>query len=162
QARLRERRLTAPLLATLPILTAALGTRDGPTALATLQEVQLIANVPLLVALDVEGRVLATTNATRLGAGGETYALETLRRSPTGAVVQFGGRPYHAASVPAEAADTIFGIVVAAAPVGDAFARSLGDAVEGDVVLLDAAGLRGSTVRVGAVPWSSLEAWRKD
>jgi len=162
QARLRELRLTARLLASLPTLKAALGTKNGPTVLASLQDVQPGSNVPLLVALDVDGRVLASTNGMSLGTGGETDALETLRRLPNGALVRFGGRPYHAASVPAEAADTIFGVVVAAAPVGDEFARSLGDAVEGDVVLLDAAGLRGSTVHAGAVPWASLEAWRKD
>lgn len=161
QARLRELRLTARLLASSPIVKAGLGTRDGPTVLVSLQEVQPSANVPLLVALDVDGRVLANTNGQSLGPG-DAEAFDTLRRSPNGAVVHFGGRPHHAASMPAGVGDTIFGVIVAAAPVGDAFARSLGEAVEGDVLLLDAGGLRGSTVRDGTAPWRSLDAWRQD
>ena len=70
------------------------------------------------------------------------------------------GRPYHAAAAAAEAGGTVFGQVVGAIPVDDAFAAALRDATQDEVLLLSNAGVLASTLRATQTPWRSRDEWR--
>ena len=161
QVRLDQLQLAARLVASFPDLKALLGT-NAPTIREFLQEYQRSTGAPLLVAMDVDGRVLAATDESALPLGTAADGLARLVGAPGGSLIAIGGRPYHAASAAAEAGGTIFGVVIAAAPVDDEFARDLRDATEDETVLLDDEAVRGTTLRATAVPWTTRAAWRAD
>jgi hypothetical protein len=162
QIRLEQLQLTARLVATFPNLKDVLANTDTLTIREFLKDYQRTSNVPLLVALDVDGRVLGATDESGIELGRAVDSLISLREAPTGRLITIDGRPHHAASAAAEAGGAIFGVVVAAAPLDDEFARTLRDATEDEAVLLDAAALRGSSLRSTAVPWPTLGDWRAD
>src|SRR5206468_2486482 len=76
------------------------------------------------------------------------------------AVVEMRGRLYHAAGAVADAGGSIFGHVVGAIPVDEAFAASLRDATQDEIVLMSASGIVASTLRSGQ-PWRSRDDWRR-
>ncbi|MGH9347935.1 MAG: hypothetical protein ACRD26_11805, partial [Vicinamibacterales bacterium] len=75
------------------------------------------------------------------------------------AVVAIDGGLHHAAAEPAQAGGALFGHVIAAMPIDQAFAQSLGEATQDEVVLV-ATGVLGSTLRGSQSPWPSLQSWR--
>src|SRR5690606_33021707 len=68
QTRLDQLQYAAQNVAWFPNLKALLGT-DAPTIRGFLQDYQRRSNAPLLVALDVDGRVLAATDESDLALG---------------------------------------------------------------------------------------------
>jgi hypothetical protein len=69
------------------------------------------------------------------------------------------GRHLHAALAPVDVGQTVFGYVLALAPVDDGFARRLRDATRDDIVIVGGDGVAGSTLR-GDPPWRTVTAWR--
>ena len=119
---------------------------------------------PLLVALSPSGEVLARTDRASADAGsGRRRLAGASRRAPRTArtVVVLDGRPYHAAGAAAEAGGNVFGHVIAAVPVDEAFAHELREATQDEIVLLSANGVVASSFRGDDTPWPSLAAWRK-
>jgi hypothetical protein len=162
QERLERLQLHARLVASFPQLKALFET-DAPTIRDYLQSYQQQnPGTPLLIALGPGAYVLARTDAdasTAPGSGQEWMA--TLLSARGTGVISINGRPHHAAVANAEAAGTIFGSVLAAAPIDDGFAHQLREVTEAEAVLLDEGGSPGASIRSGQVPWKSLEYFRK-
>ena len=158
-ARTRMLELEARFLASYPALKDLLTGTNVTTISAFLEDQRDTAGV--LVALDLEGRVLGSTDRAVLLSGAAADALAGVAPIPGGTVVVLDGRPHHAAAATADAAGRIFGRVVAAAPIDDAFARVLAEATASDVALFDLTGLRGASARAPALPWVTLDAWRE-
>ena len=77
-------------------------------------------------------------------------------RSPTGSAVgtlAVGERVFHAAVVPLDAAGTLFGFLLAGAPIDDAYASTLRESGRDDVVILSDAGVLASTLLRDRLPW---------
>jgi hypothetical protein len=159
--RLDRLQLSARLIASFPQLKALFET-NAPTIRDFLQTYQQRnPGTPLLVALGPEGYVLARTDEAPGSAPerGQDW-LAALVAAGGACVIAIDGQPYHAAVSPAEAGGTIFGSVVAAAPVDDSFAQILREQTQDEAVLLDGRGVAGSSLLSGQVPWESLEAFR--
>jgi hypothetical protein len=160
QDRLDKLRLNARLVASFPQLKALFDT-DAPTIRDFLQAYQQRnRDTPLLIALDLQGFVLARTDDSP-GRDAAPNWLGALRAAGDAGLIAIDGRPYHAALSSAEAGGTIFGSIIAAAPLDSAFAQSLRDITEEEVVLLDANGVPGTSLRTGQSPWESLPAFRE-
>ncbi len=161
--RLTRLALSARMIALFPELKALFDTKDAPTVGAFLEEQQnALPGRPTLIALTADGRILARTDTAggTPAAPGDTWIDQLVERRGDPAVVSIEGRLHHAAVHPSAAADTVFGYVVAAIPVDEPFAQSLGEATQDEIVLL-ATGVLASTLRGSQVPWSSLPAWRE-
>ena len=155
--------IAARAVASISDLKALIGTNDTPTVAGALDGYReaLLPDQPILAALTPEGRLLARTGGSAVSGvdeGAEWQRVLTAPRRST--VITIGGRPHHAVGALAEAAGTVFGGVIAALPVDDRFAGELRELTQHDVVLLDASGLRGSTLVRGVAPWQSLTSWR--
>lgn len=160
--RLDNLKLTAQLVASFPALKAMLA-----TDLATVQDFltsyqQENRSASLLIALDEHGKVVARTDlpgAAPILDGEARWVKPALEnRSATGILAASSGI-YNAAAVPAEAGGTVFGFVVAGAPIDDAFARSLQDVTQSEVAILTDRVL-GSTLPPARLPWQSAYMWR--
>jgi len=161
--RLTRLALSARMIALFPELKALFDTNHAPTIGGFLQEQQTaLPGQPTLIALTSDGRVLARTDTTSgaPAAPGDTWIEQLVARRGDPAVVSIEGRLHHAAAHASEAGGTVFGHVVAAIPVDEPFAQSLGEATQDEIVLL-ATGVLASTLRRSQVPWSSLQAWRE-
>ena len=161
QERLERLRLSARLVASFPQLKALFET-SAPTIRDFLTNYQRgNVDTPLLVALGPEGSLLARGDdeAGVATERGEAW-LERLRAAGDAGLIILDGRPYHAAVASAEAGGTIFGSIIAAAPVDNTFAQMLREATENEVILLDERGVAGTSLRSGQVPWASLKAFR--
>ncbi|HSC25702.1 MAG TPA: serine/threonine-protein kinase [Vicinamibacterales bacterium] len=161
QERLDRLRLTARLVASFPQLKALFET-DAPTIRDFLQTYQQRnPGTPQLVALGPDGYVLARTDvATGALSENGTRWLSALGPAGGAGFITLDSRPFHAAASVAEAGGTLFGYVLAAAPVDSTFAQLLRDATEDEAVLLASGGSVGSTLPAGPPPWESLDAWR--
>jgi hypothetical protein len=161
QQHLDRLQLTARLVGSFPELKALFET-DAPTIRDFLQAYQQRnPGTPLLVALGPEGFVLARTDDAGTGPPerGQDWLAAVASENGAG-VIAIDGRPYHAAISPAEAGGTLFGYVLAAAPIDTAFAQTLYDATEDEVVVLDSRGVAGSSLPGGRAPWESVDAFR--
>jgi hypothetical protein len=157
--------IVARAVASVSNLKALIETNDAPTVAGALEgyrDALALPEPPVLAALTPDGRLLARTGGSVVAGVEESAAWQqVLAAERRSAVITIGGRPYHAVGALAEAAGTVFGGVVAALPVDDRFAGDVRNLTQHDVVLLDAAGSRGSTLVQRAVPWGSLAAWRE-
>ena len=161
QERLGRLRLSARLVASFPELRALFGT-DALTIRATLVDYQTRnPDAPLLIALSPAAEIVARGDEESgvVKENGDAW-LKILRATDDAAVISVDGRPYHAAVASAEAGGTIFGAIIAAAPIDNVFAQILREATEDEVVLLDTRGVAGTSLRSGQVPWDSLQAFR--
>lgn len=163
QVRLDRLRLSARLVASFPELKALFET-NAPTIrdfLTSYQRGNL--ETPLLIALGPGASVLARGDN---GAGAATESgeawLKSLRASGDAGVITLGGRPCHAAVASAEAGGNIFGSIIAAASIDNAFAQILREASEEEVLVLHAGGVAGASLPSGEVPWESLLAFRTE
>jgi hypothetical protein len=155
--RLSALALTARLVASFPELKALFAT-DAPTIRDYLLSYQQRnPGVPLLIALGPDGRVIARTDEVSAAGGDDRLAALVARP----AVVELRGRPYHAAAASADAGGNIFGHIVGAIPVDDAFAAALRETAQDDVVLLSATSVLASTLRTAQPPWRSRDDWRR-
>ena len=161
--RLVRLELTARLVASFPQLNALFTETDAATIQDHLLSYQQSnPGTPLLVALSANGDLLARTDQAVAGqAGGREAWLDELATADgRPAVVTVADRPYHAAGAPAAAGGTIFGYVVAAAPIDAAFASDLRDVTLDEIVLLAPESLLATTLPGGEAPWRSAEEWR--
>jgi hypothetical protein len=155
--------LTARLVASFPELKALLA-----TDVATIQDFllgyqQRIPGTPLLIALAPDGTVLGRTDGAPAGGElGEAWLRTLVASQGEGTVVSIGNRPHLAVAVPSEAGATVFGYLIAAQPVDQAFAQTVMEATQDDVLLLSADGVLGSTLRAAEIPWRSVDAWHAD
>lgn len=161
--RLARLDFTARLVSSFPELKALFGT-DGATVRDFLVSYQQRnPGTPTLVALRPSGALLARTDGSAAEAlpPGAAEAMRALV-SPPGPprVAHVDGRPQLVAVAASEAAGTVFGFVLALAPVDEALARQMGEATQEEVVVLGGGGPAVSTLRAGLLPWSTLEDWR--
>ncbi len=160
--RLTRLALTARLVASFPELKALFET-DRATIRDFLMAYQTRnPDAPILIALAPDGQVLARTDdvaaASQAPANDWIDALVTKNGAPS--VVGVEGRLFHAAAAVSEAGGVVFGHVVAATAVDQAFAQSLREITQDEVVLLSTTVL-GSTLRSSQAPWQSVQAWRE-
>jgi hypothetical protein len=150
---------TARLVASFPELNALFAT-DAPTIRDYLTSyLQRNPETPLLMALTRDGRIIARTDEVATGSIEDAQLAALAGKTGTAAVVEIHGRPSHAAAAVSEAGASIFGYVIAAAPIDDAFAVAVRDATQDEVVLLSERGVVATTLRVGQTPWQSRTAW---
>jgi serine/threonine protein kinase len=161
--RIQRLQLTARLLASFPELKALFASTDSATIrdfLLTYQ--QRNPGTPILVALGPTGTILGRTDRAEAVSTAEDGWLTSIITSSTPpAVVSVAGQPHHAAAAAAEAGGNVFGYVIAAAPLDQEFAQSLGETTGDDVVVLSASGVLASTLPGGQAPWKSLIEWRQ-
>ncbi len=159
QDRLTGLRLAARLVASFPELKALFETDTATIRDYLLAYQQRNPGTGILLAFDPAGEALAQTDQTTPSA--EKMSLQALLDAPNAmSIVTLAGKPHHAAAAESEARGTVFGHVVAAAPVDAAFARALGEATQDDVVLLARDQALATTLRIGQAPWTSLAQWR--
>ena len=160
--RLADLQRTATLVASFPELKALFETDAATIRDFLLTYQQRNPNTPLLAALAPGGLAIARTDSSRLlDPASGTRWLDRLSggdQVPAG-VISIDDRLYHAAVAPAEAGGTIFGFVVAAAPIDEDFAGVLRDVTHAEAIIVDPESVLGSTIRDGLVPWTSLTAW---
>jgi serine/threonine protein kinase len=154
--------LTARLVASFPELKALLATDVATVADFLLGFQQRFPTAPLLVAIGADGVVVGRSEPPAVG--GESKPDDWLsainRADNDGSIIAVGSRPYLAVGVPSEAAGTIFGYIVAAESINQAYAEALSDATQGEVLLLSDDSMLASTLREGQRPWTSLKAWQ--
>ena len=156
QARYERLALVARLLASFPDLLALMGT-DAATIRDFLADYrERHARDELLLALDASGAVVARSDtfaALALPDVGARWLEPALSGQPVYGLLEIEGRAHHLALVPAESGGTVFGFVAAAAPVDDRWAAALRDASGREIVVLTPAGVAGTTLTPGRVPW---------
>ncbi len=157
--RLARLELVAQALASFPDLKAALAT-DTSTIRDFLQEQQQSGSSDLLLVTNPAGQVLARTDSPEPLPlpGGERWMRPALEQRTATGVLRAGSGVYHAAMVPAHAAGTVFGFVLAGARIDDAFARNLAGISQGEVVLVGE-GVLATTLPEAHLRWRSREDW---
>jgi len=161
QERLKRLQGAAAAYAATSNVRALLQTPHGPTAQESLVDYQgnLVEPV-ILVLLTPEGQLLARTGGSAVTGASESADWQGVMTLPDRAgTLSVAGQPYHAAGAIVEAGGTVFGTMVAALPVDDAFARDIRELTSHDVVLIDPIAVRATTIRRDAVPWPTLDAW---
>ncbi|HEY6362874.1 MAG TPA: serine/threonine-protein kinase [Vicinamibacterales bacterium] len=161
EERLTRLGLTARFVASFPELKALFATDHATVQDFLLGYQQRIAGRTLLVALGPDGSVLAYTGDARAMpiAGAEEWFSALVTTLGEGAVVAIGDRPHIAVAVASEAGGTVFGYLVAAEPVDEAFAGAVSAATEDEIVLLSDRAVLASTLRAAQTPWQSLDGW---
>jgi len=149
-------RLVAELVASFPDLRALFGTDEATIRDFLASYLQTHGRRELLLALDASGRVVARTDTfapLALPDIASAWIAPTLRGLPAGGYFAVDGRPFQGELAAAEAGGTVFGFVLAAAPVDDDWATALAKASEQEIVILSAQGVAGSTLPVAQLPW---------
>lgn len=157
--RLRRLGLVAELVASFPDLRALLAT-DTATIRDFLSDFrQRHGREELLLALDASGSVVARS---------DTFAplmLPDVQRAWIDPVLQghaaegfltIDDRVYHAVMAAAESGGTVYGFVVAAAPIDEAWAAALRAASGREIVILGPDGVLGTTLTADRLPWRTL------
>jgi hypothetical protein len=151
--------LTARLVASFPELKALFATDAATVRDYLVSYQQRNPEVPLLVALGPDGKVLARTD--EVSASRDEAWIGSLARAEEPGVVQIRDRLYHAAAAVADAGGNVFGQVVAAMPADDAFAAALREVTQDEVLLLSDSRVLASTLRGAHTPWRSRDEWRR-
>jgi class 3 adenylate cyclase len=154
--------LTARLVASFPALKAILAETDTATVRDFLLTYQAQNHAPdLLIAVDPKGRVLARTDSPQaepIDDVDERWLRPALSgREARGALRTRHGL-YNASLVPSEAAETVFGFILAGSRIDTGLARKLSDITHTEIVILDNQ-ILGSTVRPSSLPWHSRADW---
>jgi class 3 adenylate cyclase len=152
--------LVAELVASFPDMRALFAT-DAATIRDFLSDFrQRHAREELLLALDASGEVVARS---------DTFAPLTLpdvRRAwidpvlegrPAQGFLTIDGRIYHGVLAAAESSGTIYGFVVAAAPIDDAWAGALRAVSGKEIVILAPNRVAASTLPAPRLPWRSID-----
>ena len=157
--RLATLALTARLVASFPELKALFATDAATVRDYLVSYQQRNPEVPLLVALGPDGKVLARTD--EVSVSGDDAWIGSLAHPEQPAVVQIRDRLYHAAAAVADAGGNVFGQVVAAIPADEAFAAALREATQDEILLLSDSRALASTLRGAQTPWRSRDEWRR-
>ena len=151
---------TARLVASFPELKALFAT-DAPTIRDyLLSYLQRNPETPLLMALGPDGHIIARTDEVATPATEDARIAALAVKTGGAAIVEIHDRPSHAAAAVSEAGGNVFGFVLAATPIDDAFAAALRDVTQDEVVLLSDRRFVASSLRAGQTPWQSREEWR--
>jgi len=153
--------LTARLIASFPELKALFATDAATIRDYLVSYQQRNPGVPLLVALGPDSKVIARTDTPAPSAGDEAWIAALVGNHGDPLVVSIGGKPYHAAISPIEAAGNMFGYIVGAAPVDAEFAATLREATQDEVVLLSGSETLASTLRTPP-RWRTRDEWRRE
>jgi adenylate cyclase len=150
--------LIAEMVASFPELRALLAT-DAATVRDFLADYrERHGHQGLLIALDATGQVVARSDtfAPLVLPDVERAWLAPLAEGrPALGFVTLDGIVHHAVAAAAESGGTVFGAVLAAAPIDDRWAASLRDAVGADVVVLSPSGVAGSSLPRARLPWQT-------
>lgn len=151
--------LVAQLVASFPELRGLFAT-DAATIRDFLSDYrQRHGRDELLIALDANGQVVARSDTfapLTIADATRTWVEPALTGRPAGGVLLVEGRPYQAAIAAAEAGGSVFGFVLAAAPIDDGWATALRTASEKEIVILTRDGVAGSTLPAGTLPWRGV------
>jgi aminoglycoside phosphotransferase (APT) family kinase protein len=151
--------LTARLIASFPELRALFSTDPATIRDYLLSYQQQNPGTPALIATGPDGTIVARTDDLAAGAGDAgVRALFEKRGEP--AVIQTPSGPQQAALAAADAGGTIFGYIVAASPVDDAFAASVREATQSEVVMLSETAVAASTLRGRQDAGRTLADWQ--
>jgi class 3 adenylate cyclase len=149
--------LVAQLVSWFPELRALFANTDAATIREFLVGFRQQHDLrELLVALDSSGRVLArsdTFNPLEIPNLQKAWIEPLLNGKPSSGYLDVDGRPYHGVLAPAESGGTIFGFVLAAAPIDDRWAHALREASDKEIVILTPHGVAGTTVPSQRLPW---------
>ncbi len=129
------------VVASFPDLRPLFGTDEATLCNVLASYLQTHGRRELLIALDTSGRVVARSDTfTPLALPGiaAIWIEPTLRGQPAGGYFAVDGRPSQGELAAAEAGGTVFGFVLAAAPVDDDWAAALAKVSEQDIVILSA------------------------
>jgi class 3 adenylate cyclase len=161
--RLARLQLAAQVVASFPALRALAGTDAATTHDFLLEYAKRNEFAELLILFDPAGNVLART---------DTLATEAIpdvndrwlqpalaNRVATGLLSTTRG-VYQVAVTPAEAGGTVFGFLLAGAPIQNSYARALSDVSHTEIVVIGPGHVLGSTLRQDELPWRSQRAWR--
>lgn len=163
--RYRDLALVAELVASFPDLRALFGT-DSATIRDFLADYrQRHDRQELLVALDTRGQVVARSDTfTPLAiADVERIWLQpALEGRQPQTVIEVNGRLHHGVMAAAESGGTVFGFVMALAPVDEAWARRLRDASGKEIVVLAPSSVAASTMAAARIPWARASDYPAD
>jgi class 3 adenylate cyclase len=112
----------------------------------------------LLVALDGAGRVLARSDTfapLQVPEIQRSWMAPALAGRPAIGEIENEGRTYLCALVAGEVGGTVYGFVLAGAPVDAAMARTLKDVSDREIVILSPQGIAASTLPAESLPWKS-------
>ena len=159
QQRLSGLGLSSGLVANFSDLKALLET-DAATIRDFLDSyLQLNQNADLLIVLDPAGNVLARTDALNLTPVENVeskWILPILSGRASVGILQTLSGTYHAAARPATAGGVIFCFVIAGSRIDDAFAASLRQNAQDEIVIVGDA-LIATTLPVDALPWTNRQ-----
>jgi len=157
--RLGRLSLVAQLVSWFPELRALFANTDAATIREFLVGFRQQHDLPeLLVALDASGRVLARSDRfapLEIPRVHQEWIEPLLSGRPSSGYLEIDGRPYHGVLTAAESGGTIFGFVLAAAPIDDQWAHALREASDKEIVILTPRGVAGTTVPSQRLPWKS-------
>lgn len=157
--RLQRLGLVAELVASFPDLRALFAT-DSATIRDFLSDFrQRHGRSELLLALDATGAVIARSDTFAplvVPDVQRTWIDPALKGQPAQGALDIDGRVFHAVLAAAESSGTIYGFIVAAAPIDDSWAATLRTVSDKEVVLLSPAGIVGTTLPAARLPWRTL------
>jgi class 3 adenylate cyclase len=159
--------LVSELVASFPELRALFAT-DAATIRDFLSDFrQRNGRDELLLALDASGRVIARSDTfapLELADAERAWIEPALQAGTATGYLTVDGQIFHGVLTAAESGGTVFGFVIAATPIDEAWARALRDASEKEIVILAPDRLVASTIAAPQLPWraaadvSTLEA----
>jgi class 3 adenylate cyclase len=150
QERIQTLGLTSGLLASLPILKAALDTKDAVTIRDVLSDyLQQVGSSDLFIVLDTLGNVVARTDTTE--------PLPVPRDFEAG-ILKTPTATYLAAKSASELTGAVLGYVIAGAQVDDRFAKAIQETINDDVIIVDDRVL-GTSLSRATLPAQSQAEW---
>ena len=160
--RLRRLETTARVIGSFPGLKALIDQTDEATVRDALIDYRQ-QHLPqgLLAVLETDGRVLAWTDGlsgAELPDVGRRWVTPALGEGVATGTLALGGRVFHVAAVPVDAAGAVFGVLLAALPIDDAYAQELREAARDEIVILGPAGVLASTILRERLPWRDAAA----
>jgi class 3 adenylate cyclase len=161
--RLARLQLAAQVVASFPALRALAGTDAATTHDFLVDYAQRNQFAELLILFDPAGNVLARTDtlaAEAIPDVNERWLQPALASRMATGLLSTARGVYQVAVTPAEAGGTVFGFLLAGAPIQDTYARALSDVSHTEIVVLGPGRVLGSTLRQDELPWRSQRAWR--
>ncbi len=155
---------TADLLAAFPDLNA-LAQTDAATMRDFLLDYQRrTERADLLVLLSPQGEVLARTDSVTAAPVEHVesrWIAPTLRGEPPTTLLETASATYMATAAAAEAAGTVFAVLIVGQRMDDELAQRLRDTTGEETIILGRSSVLGSTLARDTIPWSSAPEWTR-
>ena len=151
---------SASLIASFPQLRALFATDPATIADFLVSYQQQNLRSELIVAIDRTGQIIARTDLESSPRDRDFHSRwiePVLERGYAEGIFSTTRRTYDAVAVAAQIGVEVFGFILAAAPIDDAFALQLGGD-DSEVVLLGN-DILGSTLDLEGLPWRNIEHW---